>query len=225
MKRHLLNAAAVAAILVAGAARADTLSINSLLVDNGFNAYLSTSDSTLGTLFDSGNNWRLAYAASTALTPGQNYYLHIVASNWGSSDGVDGSFGITGSNFVFENGTTTLTTATASDFKANDALSSSTAVYNGQTYAHYDPTGANWFAPTATAKIGSPPNWGAPWLWSATNQAYDLVASTYISTEIVYDGTDSGGVSPTPELSTSLMLTVGMLAFGFAAYRRQKAFG
>lgn len=73
--------------------------------DDAFNAYLSTSDSTAGTLFASGNSWGTTYTGSITLTPGTTYYLHIDAFDVaGAPSMFIGELGLTDSAFWFDNG-------------------------------------------------------------------------------------------------------------------------
>ena len=86
-----------------------TLSGN-LTCDNAFVAYLSTSPSSLGTQISSGNNWGQTYSlTSQTLATGNDYYLHIVATDWGSIEALIGTFNVSGS-FVFANGQQSMST-------------------------------------------------------------------------------------------------------------------
>jgi hypothetical protein len=68
-----------------GSAFATPTTLNATVnVDNVFEAYISTSASTLGTLIGSDNsNWSDLTTFSSLLTPGVTNYLHVVATNEG----------------------------------------------------------------------------------------------------------------------------------------------
>src|SRR5262249_52462722 len=69
-----------------GAASAAVLNLN-LTADNAFSVYLATSDSQLGTLIGSGNNWPSTYNFTTTLNAGTNYFIHVIGTNWTSANG------------------------------------------------------------------------------------------------------------------------------------------
>ena len=103
----------LASISLVKSAMADTLS-GTLTADNAFFAYISTSDSTLGTLIASGNNWPSSVNISpTALTPGVTNYLQIEVINYGEWGGLLGQFNLSDNSFQFANGSQTLLTNTA----------------------------------------------------------------------------------------------------------------
>src|SRR5689334_19905777 len=85
--------------------RASTIG-GSLTSDNAFFAYISTSDSTLGTLVAQGNDWGSTFSFSNfELTAGQAYYLHIEAINYGGPGAIIGQFTLNDTAFQFANGT------------------------------------------------------------------------------------------------------------------------
>ena len=190
MKRSVSVAAvsAVLGLMCAASAGAATLDM-SLTVDNQFAVYLSSSDSALGSLVGVGNAWQTTYAFSDPLGPGRQY-IHVIATNWttdnglwgspgtpngtgGNPDGFIGTFSISGNGYKFANGLTTLSTDTT-DWRADPAT----------------PAGAPPWAPTAvpawTAPIDAPQSYGvngvgpwgsrgsissgAEWIWSSSRQ-------------------------------------------------------
>ena len=196
--------------------RAGVLTGN-LTADNQFAVFISTSDSSLGDLIGSGNDWQTTYSLTpTNLTAG-TYYLHIVAQNFGgpstgsaggNPDAMIGQFSLSG-NYVFANGSTTLLTNTT-DWRASDA-------------AYFGPL---WFAPSGTpvsfGANGESNIWSnnaggprpgisvnAQWIWSSP----DATGETYLSTTI----------TAVPEPSTWAMMIAGFLGVGFLAYRRRSA--
>ena len=213
MKVSNILAGGVAALALAGGAQAATLTglVNS---DNPFSAYISSSDSTLGTLIGSGANWRTSDPISATLSSGV-YYLHIVADNWtsdsdhtvipgnadaGNPDAILGQFSLTGAKF--SNGSTTLLTDTA-DWRAT-----------GQVAA-----GSTWSAPSG-APVGLGLNgvgpWGgvgdvssnAQWIWSQTDPSGEAFFSTTIAA--------------VPEPATWAMMLVGLGGLGVALRSRRK---
>jgi MSHA biogenesis protein MshQ len=140
-----------------------------LNVDNTFEAYLSTDDSVQGVLLSSGNNWQTTYTLLSQLTPGQDYYLHVKAENTGGPAGFLSDFEITGTEHVFSNGLTTLTTNTT------EWMVSTIGWNNYQTPNSY---GSNESGPWA---IRSSVDANAEWIWSSNSNDND----TYFSTHIV----------------------------------------
>lgn len=63
--------------LSATASQAATVTGN-LTADNQFSVYISTSDSTLGTLLASGNNWPTTYSFSTPSRPAPTIFMSSV---------------------------------------------------------------------------------------------------------------------------------------------------
>ena len=104
-----LTALSVSAVSLASAS---TISGN-LTADNAFFAYISTDNSTLGTLVASGNTWPTTFTISAAaLTPGVANYLQIEVINYGLRDGFMGDFTLSDAGFGFANGTQSLLTET-----------------------------------------------------------------------------------------------------------------
>jgi hypothetical protein len=113
LKRFSARAiSAIVATLLAGTASATVLTTKAS-VDNGYAAYISTSDNTTGTLFATGHDWNQTYISTVTLTAGVNYYLHVYAYDDGGIAGFLGDFSLDGSQHKFANGQTSLTTGTA----------------------------------------------------------------------------------------------------------------
>jgi PEP-CTERM motif len=213
-----------------------------LTADDAFAAYISTSNSTLGTLVSGGNYWPSTYNLSTPLTSGNTYYLHVIADNnlyYGTSsskpvnaDGFLGQFNITGSGFHFANGTQELLTNTsdwsASPNTGSEQLLNANGSVKGSSIGSAVTT---WIAP-----IGSPLNEGTnagPSYWSE-NYSGDTHPLIALDANWIWSSTDPSGeaffstkINPnsfgTPEPSTWAMMILGFLGIGAMTYRRRKS--
>lgn len=193
---------AVGLALSAGAG-ATTLS-GKATADNAFWAYVSTSDSVLGTLIGSGDNWGATYSvASGPLASVKEQYLHIVARDYGRPEAFLGEFTLSDAAFSFENGTQSLLTGATAEWKASAAGAS------------------GWLAPTGTPVdrgVNGVGPWGyhrlisgsAHWIWSAEYGT----GTTYFSAKIV---------SSVPEPETYAMMLAGLGLLGAAARRKRAA--
>ena len=195
--------AALVLVVVIGCitANADTLT-GSATADNAFTAYISTSNSVLGTEIGSGIDWTQSYSlTATTLTPGTTYYLHIIATNISGPEAFIGAFSLAGTNFQFSNGTQSLFTNTT-DWTA--AIGTGTSA-------------GDWTIPVALAVLETyaypnPSNLiksGANWIWTAGEYAADGDIA-YLSTTI----------TPTPEPGSIILLGSGLL--GLAGVVRRK---
>ncbi len=150
----------------------------SLTADNSFTAYISSSDNTLGTQIGTGSNFSTVYSLSaTTLTPGQDYYLHIVANDWGGPQSLVGDFTVSG-NFEFSNGSQSLSTNTT-NWNVN-------ATGFGNTYNTPISYGVNGAGPWGTRSGISN---GALNIWDPSGNNNDPVTSASSPTEIVYFST------------------------------------
>jgi len=141
-----------------------------LHVDNSFEAFISTSDNTQGTLIgsSSGQWWNLD-SFSTNLDSGQDYYLHIKAIDVGGVAGFLGEFEITGTDHKFSNGLTNLSTNTT------DWSVSTTGWSNYQPASGYGLNGVwPWW-------LRSGVDANARWIWSSNNDAHN---TNYFTTKI-----------------------------------------
>lgn len=124
-----------------------------MTADNEFVAYISTSASSLGTQIGSGTDWAVTYTLNNSiLSIGQDYYLHVKATDVGSIEGLLGTLNVTGS-FVFANGQQTMNT-------------------NPSYWTAYNTFGGSAITPVALGSNGMSP-WGtrsgiasnAQWIW------------------------------------------------------------
>jgi hypothetical protein len=113
MRSVLKNLVAVAAFAGLSATATAGMLTTTLHVDNGFTAYLSTSDTQTGTAFGWGNDWTTGVVNSVALQAGQDYFLHIHAYDEGGIAGMLGQFSINDNQHVFANNTQSLLTGVA----------------------------------------------------------------------------------------------------------------
>lgn len=141
-----------------------------LTADNMFEAYLSIDDSTAGTLISTGSRWADTYSLAASLTPGQDYYLHIRASDTSSIAAFIGSFEIAGIEHTFANGLGNVNTSTV------DWLVSTTGWENYLTPTSYGTNGVGpWGAKPSI-------NANAEWIWSADYNNDDVA---YFTTSIL----------------------------------------
>ena len=129
----------------------------SMNVDNTFRAYISTNDSVQGTLIGSGNDWPTTVDIATNLTEGQDYYLHVYATDVGGVAGFLGDFELTGTSHTFSNGLTVLDTNT-SDW--------SVSTTGWENYLPVSGYGLNGVSPWGNR---SAVNGTAEWIWSSDN--------------------------------------------------------
>lgn len=130
----------------------------SMNVDNTFRVYISTDDSVQGTLIGSGDDWPTTVDIAANLTEGQDYYLHVYATDVGGVAGFLGDFELTGTSHTFSNGLTVLDTNTS------DWSVSTTGWENYQPASGY---GLNGVSPWGNR---SGVNGTAEWIWSSDNE-------------------------------------------------------
>jgi hypothetical protein len=202
----------VALAMVATSANASTLNLN-LTADNEFKVYLSTDDSVLGTPIGAGNDWQTTYSFSQALGSASTYFIHIIGTNWtdvngfpqfprfdsGNPNALIGTFNIMGGEFVFGNGTSSISTDTTywKAVAADDNTSWTTPTLAPQS-----------FGPNGTAPWGTRPgiSSSAEFIWSSPdNRLYSDFSLQ---------------ISAVPEASTWAMMILGFLGLGFFGYRK-----
>jgi MSHA biogenesis protein MshQ len=141
----------------------------SLNVDNTFIAYISTDDSVQGTFLGSGNDWPTTVDIASSLVTGQDFYLHIYATDVGGVAGFLGEFALTGGDHTFSNGLTTLNT---------NASNWSVSTTGWSSYEAARAYGANGVSPWGA--IGGVDS-AAEWIWSADSSGDNV---NYFSTKI-----------------------------------------
>lgn len=189
MKKHII-ASLITLSVFSTLSHATTLT-SKINMDNGYIAYISTSDTTAGTMFGSQNDWYHTYTNTTTLTAGIDYYLHIFGYDQGGIAGFLGQFNLSGSDHVFSNNSTTLVTNTV-DWKVNNT-GWSTPYFSAIT------SGNNGVGP-----------WGyqsnlsntAQWIWGGNSDSQD---AAYFSTKI-------SATRPVPTPPVILFMATGLLA-------------
>lgn len=203
-KAVAIAAAAAATLVLSGAsAQAAAMLTGSLTADNHFKAYISTSDSVLGTEIASGDNWQATYSLSTPLSGGP-LYLHVITQDDGRPDMFIGSFSLSG-GYLFANGASSLNTD-VSHWRANDA-----------------PDFTSWTAPTGTPQsFGA--NGASPWgNVSGVASNADFIWSQPDSTNWADFSTTLTAPAGVPEPAAWAMLLMGVLGVGATLRGRRDA--
>ncbi|MBC7729802.1 MAG: PEP-CTERM sorting domain-containing protein [Microbacteriaceae bacterium] len=195
------------ALAAAGSVSATVLT-SKIYVDNGFEAYISTSDTAAGTLFSSGHDWGTGFTDTTELAAGTDYYLHVYGydDNEVSYDAAAflGQFSLSGTDHSFSNNLTTLLTD-ATHWTAN------TAGFDGP-YTAVSSWGSNGDAPWGTREGVSN---DAMWIWSADNVANN---TAFFSTKI-----SAAAAADVPEPTSIALVGLALAGLGLARARKAKA--
>lgn len=185
-------------LLIGGAASAATLTTH-LTVDNTFSLYLSPTDSALGTLVGTGNDWGTTYTFSAALTPGVSEFIHVVGVDLGPPAAYIGDFSVDTTAFSFLNGGQSLNTGTA--------FWGSNATGFGNPYSTPVDEGANGVGPWGLHPAISA---SAHWIWDAGGAG----GTAYFSTQLV------AAPAAAPEPGTLVLLGLGAALCGLRKLRK-----
>ncbi|MCB5184033.1 PEP-CTERM sorting domain-containing protein [Methylobacillus gramineus] len=199
MKLHLI--AATVCMLLASNVHATSLSGN-LTADNEFKLYISTDADVLGTLIAIGNNWSSTFSFSNApLVAGQDYFLQVVATDWGRPEAFIGEFSLSDSGFIFANGTQHLLT-NVNDWAAGNGPASSWEAPTGTPVDHGNNGSSPW---GSVSNISSE----ARWIWAPEYGE----GTAYFSTQLI---------AAIPEPSSYALMLAGLALVGFAGRKSNK---
>jgi MYXO-CTERM domain-containing protein len=159
---------------VASVASGQVILSATMTVDNQFVAYISTSPTTLGTPFLSGNSWPTVVNGTYTFNSGGTYYLHIAAVDLGAPQMFIGDFQLSNATAVFGNGAQRIQTG-SSFWRA-----SFTGV--GQNLDTTIDLGALGTSPWSS--VSDPALVGARFIWSQNTQSGAAPAQVWFSIPI-----------------------------------------
>lgn len=203
--------------------------------DNGGYVYLSTSQSTVGTLIASPTTWNPAASFTASLIPGNTYYLNMEVYNIGGPGAMIGSFTLNDTVFKFSNGTQALNTDTSNWVGSfNTSLPNNVqTVPSGPPSSWVTPTGAvtpegaNGIYPwNAVPNVSS----NAQWIWPSDTQSQSGgTGGTPAPCQYCWVDFSSGPITQTAQASSASVPTPETLSFltlsllGIGLMRKRKS--
>jgi hypothetical protein len=162
MRMCVAPLSAAALFAAAGVAAGDVTLDARMTADNQFTASISTSSTSAGVPFLSGNSWPSTFTGSYVFPGAGTYYLQVQAVDQGVPAMLIGDFGLSGGDAIFINSTTSLATNAADWVVSNTGFGLSAVTpldlgANGSSpwgmFAAIDPGARFLWAPTYTPTV------------------------------------------------------------------------
>lgn len=189
-KQSMATILTLFSLTIISSVQAASILSGNLNVDNTHTTYISTDNAIAGIQIASGNDWTTTDIFSGVnLLQNQDYFLHIHATDVGGIAGLLGDLSLVGTDHVFANGTTNITSNNIDWLVSTSGWSN----YSIATTSN----GQNGVAPWGNIS-GVDSN--ATWVWSSDNENdNDVFFSLAITSTVV------------PEPATVLLIGAGLM--------------